>query len=250
MFIDVHCHIDFYKDKEIKEIVERARKNRVGIIVNNGINPETNRRTLELAEEYNEIKAALGIYPIDALKMSDSEIDSEIDFIRENKNDVAAIGEVGIDLKESQDLEKQKENFQKFIDLSIELNKPIIVHSRKAELECIEMLEKAGAKKVIMHVFSGKFALLKRIEENGWYVTVPTNSKYSEQFQIIAEKIKIKNLLCETDSPFMHPEKERNNEPKNIIESYRKIAQLKDLDMKDVEKEIESNYKNLFGKGL
>jgi len=250
MFIDVHCHIDSYKDKEIKEIVERARKAKVGIIVNNGINPETNRRTLELAQEYKEIKAALGIYPIDALKMSDSDIDNEIDFIRENKNDVAAIGEVGIDLKESQDLEKQKKNFQKFIDLAIELDKPIIVHSRKAELECIEMLEKSKIKKVIMHVFSGKFAIVKRIEANGWYITVPTNAKYSEQFQIIAEKINIKNLLCETDSPFMHPEKERNNEPKNVIESYRKIAQEKNLDLKDVENTIENNYKNLFGKDL
>jgi len=247
MFIDVHCHINIYKDSEIEKIVERARKAKIGIIVNNGINPQTNRRTLELSEKFPEIKAALGIYPIDALEMSDNDIEEEIEFIRESKNKIAAIGEVGIDLKESHDLERQKKNFQKFIDLALELNKPIIVHSRKAESECIEMLEKAGAKKVIMHVFSGKFALVKRIEANGWFVTVPTNAKYSEQFQIIAEKINIKNLLCETDSPFMHPEKERNNEPKNIIESYRKIAQLKDLDMKDVEKAIESNYKSVFG---
>ena len=248
MFIDVHCHIDFYSDKKIKEILERARKARIGIIVNNGINPETNRRTLELTESYAEIKAALGIYPIDALKMSDNDIDDEIEFIRENKNNIVAIGEVGLDLKESQDLSGQKKNFQKFIDLAIELDKPIIVHSRKAEPECIEMLEKSNAKKVIMHVFSGKFNLIKRIEENGWFLTVPTNAAYSEQFQNIAEKINIKQLLCETDSPFMHPNKEKNNEPANIIESYRKIAQLKDLDFKDVEKAIEDNYSRLFGK--
>jgi len=249
MFIDVHCHLDYYRDEETKEIIERAREKRVGIVVSNGTNHKANEKVLELAEKYGEVKCALGLYPIEAIKMSWDEINKELDFIRKNGKRAVAIGEVGIDFKESimmEEHEKQKKLFDKIVKLSALLNKPIIVHSRKAEKECVEILERNKAKKVIMHCFNGNFNLVSRIKENGWMISIPTNVTFSEHFQKIIKETDLKNLLCETDSPYLHPEKKRNNEPGNVVESYKKIAEIKGMKLKEVEKKIEENYKRVF----
>lgn len=244
--IDGHCHIDLYKEK-IGDVVAEAKKKRVEIIVNSGIDVKTNRKSLELAEKFKEIKVSLGVYPTEALKMSEKELDEEINFIRKNKNKIVAVGEVGIDLKEAQDLEKQKKNFIKFIQLAKQTDKPIIVHSRKAEKECVEVLEEQNAKKVMMHCFSGNKKLIQRAKDNGWYFSIPANVKFSEHFQNLARDVPIEQLICETDSPFLHPDKERNNTPVNVFESYKKIAEIKNLSFKETEKIIDGNWKRMFG---
>jgi TatD DNase family protein len=266
MFIDVHCHLNYLKN--IEEVIEKARKNNVGIIISNGTKPETNQENLLIGKKYSELKipressslklatkpepvravrVAMGIYPIDALELSDSEIDKQIEFIRKNKSKIVAIGEVGLDFKESDEKERQINIFEKFIALAKELNKPIIVHSRKAEKECIETLEKMKAEKVVMHCFSGKMKFLERIVSNGWLLSIPGSINYNPYFQDVVRKVPIKNLLCETDSPFLHPERKENNEPANVIFSYKKISELKDLALEEVEDLIEKNYLSLFG---
>jgi TatD DNase family protein len=242
-FIDSHCHIDFMNN--VAGIIKCAKEANV-IIVNNGINPESNRKTLDLSEKFG-IKAALGIYPIDTLKLKDNEIDSEIEFIRKNKDKIVAIGEVGIDLKWSKELEKQKINFAKFIKLAKEINKPIIVHARDAEGIAIEMLEESKCKKVVMHCFNGNMGLVKKIIKNGWMLSIPANVTFSQHFQEVVQNVPIENLLCETDSPYLHPIKgKRDNEPVNVIESYKKIAEIKKLKLEEAEKIIEENYSHRF----
>lgn len=246
MFIDMHCHIDMCVAKPA-DIVERAKKSGVGIIASSGVNPERIRKTLEFAAKFSEIKPSLGIYPVEMLELSESEISKQIEIIRKNKDKIIAIGEVGLDLKEARQIEKQKENFEKFIKLALELDKPIIVHSRKAEEEAIEVLEKMKAKKVIMHCFSGNFKLVKRVIDNGWCLTIPSNVTFSEHFQKVAKEAPIGQLFCETDSPFLHPVKgQRDNEPMNVVKSYKKVAEIKGMKLEDAEKKIEDNYKRLF----
>lgn len=244
MYIDVHCHLDLLKN--IDKVLEQTRKAGVGIIVANGTDFETNRKVLDFAEKFDIVKAALGVYPIDALKMSDKGLDGEIEFIRKNKNKIIAIGEVGIDFKESDEIKKQEENFRKFIFLAKELDKPIIVHSRKAEERCVKILEELMAKKVVMHCFSGKFSLVKRIVENGWFLSIPGNISHSQQFQKIVLEMPLNNLLCETDAPFLHPSRHGENSPENVIFCYQKIAELKKLSLEEVERKIQENYKRLF----
>jgi len=251
MFIDLHCHLDMLEKEgvSVNEIVERARKGNVGIIVANSINSLSNRKNLQYAKKYPEVKIALGIYPINALKISDGEIDKEIKFLKSHKKEIIAIGEVGMDHKWSVDKKewiRQREIFRKFVRLGKELDIPVIVHSRKAEEECIEVLEKEKAKKVIMHSFGGKKGLVKRIIDNGWYFTIPASVKNSEHFQSIVEIVRLEKLFCETDSPYLHPDKKFPNEPANVIESYKKIAEIKKMKLKDVEKQVEDNFKKLF----
>src|SRR3989338_84689 len=100
MFIDVHCHIDFCeKEGVLSAFIERARKAQVRTIITNGVNPESNRNALALARGTKEIQVALGLYPIDALTLTDAQIEQELDFIREKRNEIVAIGEVGMDFK-------------------------------------------------------------------------------------------------------------------------------------------------------
>ncbi len=251
MLIDVHCHLDMLEKEgvHVGEAIARARKADVGMIIVNGVNPRNNRSILALAAQFPEVQASLGMYPIDALALSDSEIDDEIEFLRRRRDDFVAVGEIGLDLKEDslhENFSKQKMVFEKFVKLAIELNKPVIVHSRKAEFETVELLEKIGAKKVIMHCFSGKMKLVDRLIKNGWCLSIPANVVYSQQFQDVVKRVPLQNLFCETDAPYLHPAKEWPNEPANVINSYKKIAEIKKMELKDVVKKIAENYKRLF----
>lgn len=246
MLIDIHCHLDMCRNPS--DCVKRAIDAGVGIIVTNGVNHQNNMQVLELARMFPIVKAALGLYPIDALSMSDEDIIETIKFIRKNESKVVAIGEVGIDYKEDLNQhERQKKTFAKMIDLALELDKPIVVHSRKAELDAIEMLEETGIKKVLMHCFSGNMKLVKRIIDNGWFLSIPTAVKHATHFQEVIKLAPVTQLLCETDAPYLHPDKERDNESKNIVESYKKIAEIKKISLKEVEKQVEDNYNVLFG---
>jgi TatD DNase family protein len=245
MFIDTHCHLDMLKD--ISGVVVRAQRVKVNIILSAGVDAKTNRKVLELSRDFSAVEACLGIYPIDSLKMSETEIEKEIKFILKNDDKIVCIGEVGMDYKE--DLvkhKKQKRVFEMFIDLAKEIEKPLLVHSRKAEKDCINILEKREAKKVIMHCFFGRMRLVDRIVKNGWFLSIPTCVYHNEQIQEVVRRVPIENLLCETDSPFLHPFREKTNEPKNVIESYKKIAQIKGVGLGEIEKKIEENFKKQF----
>lgn len=254
VFIDAHCHLDLV-EKEVKDIdsvIKKCKEKKI-IIVTDGIDVRTNRKTLELAEKYDNVKACLGIYPDNVLRMDSKDILKEIEFIRRNKNKIIGIGEVGMDFSKTdyegdyeEEIMKQKNFFENFVKLAIELDKPIIVHSRKAEEACISVLEKLKAKKVVMHYFSGGMNLVKRIIDNGWFLSIPTAVKNSEHFQNVVKLADIENLLCESDSPYSHPDKKFPNTPINIIESYKMIAKIKGMALREVEKKIEGNFKRLF----
>ncbi len=246
VYIDIHSHIVFYSEEKIEKVIQNAKNSNVKIILDNGLDKKTNRKIISLSEKHPEIKPVLGLYPSDTTKLNEQQINEEIEFIKNNKGKIIAIGEVGLDLKKDQNLDKQILVFEKFIKLSQELDIPLIVHSRKAEEKTIDILEKNSAKKVIMHCFCGKFKLVKRIIDNDWFLSIPSNVTYSEQFQKIVKEIPLENIFCETDSPFLHPRREKNNEPVNVIECYKKIAEIKKLSLNEVEKKIEENYKRIF----
>ena len=106
MFIDVHCHLSLCKDE--KSVVDRAIKEGVKIIVNDGLDIESNRKSLSYSNKFKEVRTGLGIHPTHIHEMSDKEIFSEIEFIRENSSKISAIGEIGVDLHSGKDIEKQE----------------------------------------------------------------------------------------------------------------------------------------------
>jgi TatD DNase family protein len=255
MFLDIHNHIDhpmFHDD--IDQVIDRATQAGLKVIMPAGINPQTNRAVLELAKKHDIIKPALGIYPPDSLAeevkedkypdISEFNIDKEIEFITQQKP--IALGEVGLDYKNVKDKDMQKSLFQRFIELSEKTKTPMIIHSRKAELDIIEMLESSNAKQVMLHCFCGKFSLVKRARDNGWTFSIPTSVVRSEHFQKMVEIINISQLLTETDSPYLSPFPGKRNEPAFVVEATKKIAELKNLTLEDTASNIFMNYQNMF----
>ncbi|MCX6707194.1 MAG: TatD family hydrolase [Candidatus Woesearchaeota archaeon] len=253
--LDVHCHLDFPQfDKDLNEVIERARNAGVKFIVQNGVNPKSNRKSIIIAEKYPDIvKLALGLYPVDALDLTDEQFDDELKFIENNKDRIVALGEVGIDHhwakeEEKDSGKKQAENFEKIITLAEKIRKPLIVHSRDAEKEAFELLQSSGAKKVVMHCFNADFDTIKKAEDAGYYFTVPCIIVRSKHFQKMAKKVSLDRLFTETDAPFMSPFQGKRNEPVHVAETIKKIAEILDKKEKDVEDQMIDNYKRFFGK--
>lgn len=248
ILVDVHAHLELIKD--LDKVIENSKKTGVKAIITNGVNPETNRKSLEISEKYDIVKPALGIYPMDALSRETKslnvfDVDKEIDFIKKNKNKIAAVGEVGLDYKNGKDKKQQKDVFIKMIKLAKELDKPLIVHSRQAENDAVEILEKFNFKKTIMHCFNGDKNLVKRVIENNWFFSIPCIVIKSFQMQHIVKRANMSKLLTETDAPFLSPF-DGENEPAFVKETINKIAEIKGLDKEEVANIIFMNYKGLF----
>lgn len=251
ILIDVHAHLDWPDIlNDIDAVVQRARDAGVKVIVANGVDGDSNRKVLEIAEKYDLVKPALGIYPIDALQTEQGEefkkidIEKELEFIRQQ--DPIAIGEVGLDMKHGRDIELQKDLFIKLIDIAKKKDIPIIVHSRKAEQDCIDVLEESGYNKVVLHCFSGRKHIIKRAADLGFYFSIPANVVKSEHFQQLVKVVHISKLLTETDSPFLSPFPGKTNEPAFVIESVKKIAEIKGMTPEDTANNIFMNYQGLF----
>jgi len=259
MYVDVHAHLDHirYKD-DLDKVITNCRKKKI-TVVTSGVNKESNREVLRIASEYKDVvKAALGMYPFDVIGVQRDEsysgkisgkfnVDDELDFIKKNKNNIVAISEVGMDKSiEKHQIEKQKKVFEKIIALSEKIKKPLVVHSRKAELECIEMLESCKHKNIVMHFFSGNFKLVKRVEDNGWSFSIPCIVDRLQHFQLVCERVNLSQLLTETDSPYAPPKTFDKNEPMFVAKTVKQIAKIKKLDEQEVKKNIFMNFQKLF----
>ena len=244
MIVDVHSHLTFpdFK-KDLNEVIERAKGAGVVSIISSGTSIESNKEVLELSKKFPMVKSSLGAYPTEVKK---SNIDEQLEFIKKNKAKIVAIGEAGLDYKELQNKEEQKFCFEKVISLAEKLNKPLVVHSRKAESDALDLIESSKLKKVIMHCFTPKMSIVKRAQELGYNFSIPTVITRLEHFQEMVKRIPLNQLLTETDAPFLSPFRGKRNEPSFIVESLKKMAEIKNMDVKEVENNIYMNYQKLF----
>lgn len=249
MLVDVHCHLtDNYFNDNIEYIIKKSVENNVEAIITAGLNSIDNRRVLELSKKYDIVKASLGFYPIDAILAKEENIEEEIEFIKRNNKKIIAISEVGLDYYMSENKIKQKVIFQKFIDLSEKISKPIIVHSRKAELDVVNMLESSKLKKVIFHSFTGNKNLIKRIIDNNWHFSIPPIILRSSNFQTLARISPLTQLLTETDSPYQSPYRNEKNQPVFVKESIKKISEIKNIEILETKNIVFMNFKKIFRK--
>ena len=261
--VDTHCHLTHEKFKDdIDAVITRAKKAGFKAIVCSGTNPPTNREILELAKKYPIIRPSMGIYPIDALGLAPDEaglskhrgkidIDDEFKFFNKHKEEIVSIGEVGMDYHWSKDPHEhiqQKKNFEKIIALTEKIKKPIVVHTRRAEEDCVTMLESSKLKHVILHSFEARKSLLKRAIDKGFYFSVPTVVVRAQQFQTLVELAPLTQIFTETDAPWLSPFKDQRNEPSFIVESIKKIAEIKKISETDVAAQVWKNYQDVFEK--
>jgi TatD DNase family protein len=232
MFYDIHSHLsseEFDKDREA--IINDCGKNNI-IIFDNGLGYETNKKVLELSNKFPNVKACLGMYP-------GYEFDERvISQIRNNKEKIVGIGEVGLDSN------KGLSGFKKMISLAEELNKPLIVHSRDSQIKVLELIKDVKVP-VVLHAFlTSKRNVRAANKLNNVYFSILANIVYNEQMQLLAENVSINKLLCETDSPVLW--KSGRNTPLNVTRAYEKIAEIKGVSLKQVEYLIELNVKRVF----
>ncbi len=241
MLVDVHTHITDKKfDQDIEEVIENSG---CTVIINNGLNVEDNRKTIELGKKFSKVKIALGIHPYDIVRMDEKEIDEEIKFISKQK--IIAIGEIGLDFT-YEEKEKQIKYFKEFLDLAKKMDLPVLVHSREAVKEVIDILEEKEMKKVVMHCYCGDLDNALKAEKLGYYFSIPPRIVTNNNFQELAKKISITKILTETDAPYMGAEKGERNEPGNVKLTISKIAEIKGMNEEEVENSIYMNYQKLF----
>lgn len=249
LLTDTHAHlVDPGFDADRDAVLERARGRGVGAVVAVGEDLDDARRNLELAGRYpGVVFPAAGLYPT---RLDLEEAEAMVALVREHRDELLAIGEVGLDhwkVKDEADRELQREIFGRFVDLATELDLPLNVHSRAAGRVTVEFLLARGAAKVQMHAFDGKASKAMPGVEAGFFFSVPPSVVRSRQKQKLVRQLPLECLLVETDSPVLGPEREARNEPANAAVSLGAIAELKELPVEAVSAAVRENTRRLYG---
>ncbi|MED4404179.1 TatD family hydrolase [Metabacillus fastidiosus] len=253
MLFDTHAHLNALQyENDVEEVVQRALDEGVSEIVVVGFDRETIERAMELIEEYDFIYAAIGWHPVDAIDMTDK----DLQWIRELSEHpkVVAIGEMGLDYywdKSPKDI--QKEVFRKQIALAKEVKLPIIIHNRDATADVVAILEEEGASEVggIMHCFTGSLEVAKQCMDMNFYISFggPVTFKNAKKPKEVVQEIPLDRLLIETDCPYLtpHPFRGKRNEPGYVKYVAEEIAKLRNLSYEEIAKKTSDNGKKIFG---
>lgn len=251
--IDTHAHLDFDAyDGDREDVIARARESGVVGIVNVAIDARSSEVSVQLAEQYPDVWATVGVHP------HDSETASEGDFVRLRElgehPKVVAVGEVGLDYyRDYAPRETQKRIFRRMLELARELELPVIIHMRAAEEDTLAILEeemKAGPLRGVFHCFSGDKDVARRVLDLGFHISFCGNLTFRKsRLPEIVREVPIDRLLLETDSPFLTPEpfRGRRNEPAYVHYIARKIAEVKGLSYGEVLARTTQNARALFG---
>lgn len=243
--IDAHCHLDKINDMPIEEVIKKCEEEGIRVITSCA-SIEEKEFALKLAEKYKIVFVTLGLHPTRAEKMDEKELEDYIEFIKRNREKIVGIGETGMD-KFVEDERKEKEVFEKFIELAIKLNLPLVIHCRGKMEEAIEILESYNPKSVLFHCYSGNATQLKRILENGWFVSIATNIENIKNTKKAAKKVPLDKFTLETDSPWLDPfSKELKNKPWNIKYTAQKIAEMRNLEKDYILEMAKRNAERLF----
>ena len=254
MIIDSHCHLDYSNlYDQLDDVVKRAEYNQVKYMLTICTTLESFEKIKLIVEKYKNIYGTFGIHPHESKKYT--YIDSKFIYnIKRKYNKIIGIGETGLDFYYNHSDKKiQKKSFIEHISAASQLNIPIIVHSRNAENDTYEILksEKRNSDlKVLVHCFSGSKNFAKKLLDINCYISVSgiITFKNSNELTDTISSIPIKNLLVETDSPYLTPVPYRgkSNEPSYIIHTVEKLSQIQKLSKESIMKYTTNNFKDLF----
>lgn len=259
MFVDSHAHIDGPEfDADRAEVIQRARDAGVHLILNVGTgDPHSGalERAVELAESNETVLAAIGTHPHDA-RLFDSKAEQRITHLLNQTKRIVAWGEIGLDFHyDNSPREAQREAFRRQLRLARTANLPVIVHTREAEEETIEILrsEWMGANRQgVMHCFTGSAKLAAQSIELGFSISfsgILTFKKTSE-LRTIAAQVPLDRLLIETDCPYLAPIpfRGKRNEPAYVGEVARCLAEIRGIDIHELAGITKANFTRLFGR--
>ncbi|MEE8131478.1 MAG: TatD family hydrolase [Candidatus Paceibacterota bacterium] len=262
MLIDTHCHLDFKDfDEDRDDVIKRAYDAGVQKIINVGCDLERSKSSVALADKYNYIYASVGLHPQEA-NNTDEKIFSEIEELAKHPKTVA-IGECGLEYSgpasHNLNKEKQKEVFLRHLELSQQIQKPVIIHCRSAYEDLIEIL-KTNSSCGVVHFFSGKLAQVKQLLDLRFLISFTGVITFSRDYDRVIQSIPLDRILIETDAPFVAPVPYRGtplesprlptgqarNEPAYVIEIAKKIAEIKNISFEKIAEQTAKNAIKLF----
>jgi TatD DNase family protein len=249
--IDSHCHLDHDPlVKNIEDILLRSKKEGISKLLTISTTLNGFPKLLEIIKKDEMIFGTFGIHPHETNtdQLSKDEIVDKI----KTKDKIIGVGETGLDFYyNNSDKDKQIKSFQNHIDAAVELNMPLIVHSRNAETETYEILKNSDRSlKILMHCFTGSLPFALKLMELNTYFSASgiITFKKSIELQNTFKELPLERLLIETDSPFLAPEPMRGkkNEPSFVRYTLNKLSELKSIDFDKLDKITTDNFNRLF----
>jgi TatD DNase family protein len=253
LLIDTHAHLDMEQfEGEVPDIIDRAGKAGVGLIITIGTDAKSSESAADIADGYEGVYFSPGVHPHDVKDIAEGDYDTLSSLATRPK--AVAIGETGLDYYyDNSPRELQREHFRRHIRLAIDVGRPLIVHSRDANAETMEILAGESARDAggTLHCFSGDYDMARRALDMGLYISVggSLTFKKADALRDIIKKVPIERILLETDCPYLapHPLRGKRNEPAYVRYVAETLAGVKGLSVEDVERITSFNASNLFG---
>ena len=256
MIFETHAHYDddrFNEDRD--ELLRRLPEEGVGVVINSGASVESTRDTIRLAKEYSHVYAAVGVHPSEI-----EELDEDFMlWMKEQASDekTVAIGEIGLDYywdKEPEVQERQRYWFGRQIELARETGLPIIVHSRDAAADTMQVMKEHHAEDIpgVIHCYSYSKEMAMEFVKMGYYIGVGgvVTFKNAKKLKEAVDALPLEKILLETDCPYMAPEPYRGKRNSSLYLPYviEEIARIKGVSTEEVERVTEENARKLFHK--
>jgi TatD DNase family protein len=247
MFVDSHCHLDMLDNPDAA--LDRARAAGVGLVLNPGTSRDSFPKILDFAASHDGVLCAFGIHP----EANQADIDTaEIMAALENPK-VVAIGECGLDYHYKDfDAAAQQRLFEQHIFAAQASGKPLLIHSRDADADMRAMLEKEFARrpfKAVLHCFAGGESLMLAALDMGFYISASGIITYSSAATLreLFARVPLDRLLIETDAPFLAPRpcKADKNEPSFVVETAKKLAEIKGVTPAEIERATAENFRKV-----
>jgi TatD DNase family protein len=251
MLIDTHAHLNFEDfDQDREKIIKKCQERNIGII-NIGVNHESSKQVITLAEKYENCWATVAIHPHDTQEKFDYDKFSEL----AKHLKVVGIGECGLDYQFCEnDLEaqqKQQEIFIQQLKLAQDVNKPIIIHSRRLFPEILEIIKGQDTRnnnqiQGVLHCYMGRWSYAEEYLKLGYYLSFTGLITYARDYDKVIKNCPLDRILIETDSPYLSPDRETRNTPLNVELVARKIAEIKGVSFEEVAEQTTKNAQKLF----
>lgn len=234
-FSDAHCHLNLFGDAHLA--ISEAREMGVGTIITAGGSRKDNEETLKLLE-HEQVFGVVGVGPDFSAK--DSELVNGIERMVKSNSKLVGIGEIGMDTKvsDSNALELQREVFEKQAQIAVEMDLPIVVHSRGSLEEVLKMMEKAHVKRAMFHFFEGDEKQAAELAKKGYLISIPP--AWSGKRKRIIKGVSLNSIVAETDSPIV------GKTPADVIGVCETIAKLKGVSVEEVATKTTENIRRLF----
>jgi TatD DNase family protein len=245
--IDVHCHLEHEKFKNNKELI-KSFKRELKAVITSSPHPNDFDYTLQLKKEFEGfVFVCIGLHPEYIEEFSEDTLDAFEEFIKEKKDEIVSIGEIGLDyfwVKDEKLREKQKWFFEKLVEFAKTINKPITVHIRDAHEDAFKILEAIDFQKVHLHMFGGD-KLIDKVMANEWKISVGPIILRSKKHKRIVKKLPLERIMLETDSPWMKING-KESMPTDVKIVAEKIAEIKKISLQEVEVETDKNAISFF----